>query len=123
MFSTFSVRIFFVGITNHIVKELRKCWTDEENWEKECNFSQTGQHGGVFNGNTCRAILGPASTLVLERMIPLELLGYVVALKSFNKVVESCFGFVLNPEFRSHIELFGSAFSALEISFTPKVFY
>ena len=113
----------FLGITNHIVRELQKCWTDEEKWEKECNFSRTGQHGGVFNGNTCKAILGPSSTLVLEGMIPLELLGYVVVLKSLNRVVESCFGFDLHPEFQAHIKLFGLAFSALEISITPKVFY
>ena len=105
---------------NHIVESLRSCWPDIDYWTRSCNFLLNGQHGQIYNGNTCRAILGPISTHDLESRLPLELQSYVAALKALNKVVETCFGQDLAEDYIIAIASFQRVYFDLGISVTPK---
>ena len=49
-----------------------------------------------------------------------ELLECVAAFKALNRVVESCFGKKLSPNYERHIFEFRHAFLALGVSVTPK---
>jgi hypothetical protein len=54
-------------------------------------------------------------------MCPLTVLPFVAAFCAFNKVVESCFGCVLLPEFAAALQEFRARYVDLEIAVTPKV--
>ena len=50
-----------------------------------------------------------------------EGLPYIAVLRAFNRVVESCFGMQLAPNYKEHIARFSLLYRELEISVTPKV--
>jgi hypothetical protein len=78
-------------------------------------------HGGEFNGNACRHLLRQKSLDKLETMLPREHGMFLAALRSFDKVVHSCYGFVLAPLFREHIEEFREIYLQLGMRVTPKI--
>lgn len=102
---------------------LLKIWPDAENWPRLCNVSRDPMHGGAFNGNACRQLLKKAD--VLDYISPLIVKPFVEAFRAFNKVVESCFGEDLDPDYLDSIEGFKQKYMDLVqlgyVNVTPKI--
>ena len=64
-------------------------------WPQKLNLIGKNYHGRVFEGNTCRKMLENADRLldpeIYSTVGELELIPYVTAFKSMNKIVENCF--------------------------------
>ena len=56
--------------------------------------------------------------------IPLKIIKgmpYIATLRAFNKVVEACFGMVLESDYKETNSKFSKLYREIEISVTPKV--
>lgn len=78
--------------------------------------AKNGGHG--FNGNACKQLLDKVD--ILRATCTLGCLKFVKVLDDFRKVVDSCFGTVLDPAFTRYINRFKESYLALHISVTPK---
>merc|ERR1712079_4206 len=76
-----------------------------------------------FKGKQARTFLKKAGEMARSRTpkFPRRLTKFINALKSFNKVVNSCFGKNLKDAYKDNIREFEVSFMALGISITPKV--
>ena len=84
------------------------------------------QGGHALEGNQARKFLKKVD--ILERALMKESssviitgMPFVGALRSFNKVVEACFGMQLATDYKEEIARFSKLYRELEISVTPKV--
>ena len=111
-----------IGPVNTMYKELEELWPEGiDVWAKKCHAFREGLHGGEFNGNSCMRLLHPESVKMLESMIPTEHATYVDAFRTFDMVVQSCYGYYVLPSFREDIVKFQKSYLKLDISVTVKV--
>jgi hypothetical protein len=110
-----------IGPVNLLYKELKKRWPEVESWAKACHVQPAGLHGGEFNGNACRHLLRKKSLDKLETMLPQAHGMFLDALRAFDRVVGSCYGFVLSPSFSESISEFREIFLQLGMRVTPKI--
>ena len=76
-------------------------------------------HGGSFNGNDSRKLLKNIS--ILEEIAPPSVRSFVDAMKTFNEVVQSCYGNELSPNYKDKITKFRKCYMKLKINVTPKI--
>ena len=88
-------------------------------WLKSINVYPKKYQHGAFIGKDCIRIL--KSLDKLQQVAPLHILKYVHALRCLRRVVDSCFGMTLDPEYEAHIAQFADIYLDLGISVTPKV--
>ena len=89
-------------------------------WLKACNVKNEEYHDGSFAGNDSRKLLHDVDHL--EALNPSSFCGkFVIAFKSFNEVVSSCYGTELHPECQWNIVIFAKDYMKLSITVTPKV--
>ena len=98
---------------------MESVWSEVVEWERTCNVERDPQFGGSFDGNSSRRLL--KNTDSLDAIIPLQFKHFVTAFKSLNRVVHSCFGTALDPDYIAHIDAFKQAYTDLNISITPKI--
>lgn len=108
-----------LGAVNTMYKGLSVEWGGSDRWPKKLHLEREAYYGGSFTGNSCMILLKNVDTL--QSICPLHCLRYVDAFRKFYRVVNSCFGFSLNPEYQKFIEDFKNSYLALEISVTPKL--
>ena len=110
-----------LGPVNKMYEELEKLWPDVAGWAKSCKAFKCCRQGSGFNGNACMRLIEPENLDKLQKIIPPEVDMYVSALRSFGRVVKSCFGLTLSPSYQADIEHFRKCYLNLDISVTPKV--
>ena len=108
-----------IGPTQHLIDQLCKVWPECEDWLSSLHITRSEYFGGALEGNDCRKILKNINKL--EERCPPEFTQFVKTFHSFNRVVESCYGFDLSPNYRECINDFTVEFLKLGISVTPKV--
>lgn len=109
---------------NTIYSALHKSAKDiAEKWSSICNVAREGLHGGEFNGNSCRILLKNADALQImaEKNSNFSVTPFVKVLRSFSRVVESCFGTVLRVDYQGTIDQFKQDFLNLGFRVTPKI--
>ena len=79
-----------------------------------------------FEGNQARKLLRSVDKLerdvkTLDIETCIQVLPYVETLRSFDRVVSSCFSQTLDPEYETKIQSFSVQYRSLGISVTPKV--
>ena len=120
------------GITGKLVNEMIAVFRNKdkggqwvENFMAENNISWCVYRPQTFEGNQARKFIRLSGKL-LERARYLPLLDAIPVLQFcrtlvlFNKVVISCFGQGLDPDFRTAIKEFCACYRLLDISATPK---
>ena len=100
---------------------IEKQWPDiADEWARRCHVQKDVQYGGTFDGNSCRLLLRNCD--LLDSIInDLASKRYVTAFKMLDKVVHSCFGNVLESDYKESVLSFKLAYLDLGISVTPKV--
>lgn len=89
------------------------------NWAKLCCVNREAYHGGNFNGNSCRILVKKVD--LLESICPLNCLKYVQVLRDFNNAVSSCFGKIIDANYKQIIDRFKENYIASGMNITPKV--
>ena len=119
-----------LGIVNGLFGHLDKVLTENEctitatDWSTSLGMKRSQYHGGQFNGNQCKMLLGNTETLkhILHSAGAYNIGEPVLqTLEQFGKIVKSCFGRELNKDFQVQIDRFADFFLALDKSVTPKV--
>ena len=110
-----------IGPVNTLYDGLEKVWPQSEEWLKICKVKKTGYHGWKFEGNQSRELLKKVDKL--EGLCPtnINVTKYVKAFKALNKVVSSCYGYELAPDYQDKIRAFSKAYLNLGINVTPKI--
>ena len=83
-------------------------------------------HGSTLEGNACRFLIGKADALldqeILGEISPLVVQPYIANLKSFDKLVTSCFSAkAVKDDVQSLLAKFKSSYLATDLSVTLKV--
>ena len=100
-----------------LLDALRSAWPDVDEWMNRCCVQRQAYHGGVLNGNGCLRLLKNVD--LLEQMQAQR--KFFNVFKSFNTVVEGCYGMKLRESFENDIEEFFREYRKLGIRITPKV--
>ena len=91
----------------------------EEKWMKTLHIKREEYHGGAYNGNDSRKLLKNVN--ILKQSCPSPFKGYVDAFNAFDEVVMSCYGTVLQQNYKQKIEEFQKKYLNLKVSVTPKL--
>jgi hypothetical protein len=90
-------------LVNHIFSFIEKDFPDAaQKFLEKLSIQKEKYHGGTFKVNSSRLILKRMD--ILQSIIPLGGLKYVELLRSFDKVVKSCFSHELDPQFEPFSE-------------------
>lgn len=108
-----------IGPVNVLYDELSKVWPQCKQWIEQLHVKREDYHGGSFNGNDSRKLL--KNIAMLEQIAPENVSGFVETFKAFNKVVDSCYGKELLPDYKVQIFEFKQCYKKLKIGVTPKV--
>ena len=98
---------------------MEKEWPEVNIWTEAVNVNKDEYYGGTFTGNNCKKLL--KETDLLRSLCPSHILKYVKVLKSFEGVVNACFGNALSTDYESCIAAFKDAYEGSEIPIAPKV--
>lgn len=110
---------FLLGATNFLLDKLQRDYPNiAEKWLKICALSRNANFGHALNGNGCRILL--KKTDLLEK-ISSNSNEYVLLFKAFDRVVNSCFGNSLDPNYVEHIRNFEKIFHDANLRETPKL--
>ena len=109
---------------NHILVELSKAWPPLVDWLKSKHIVLEPYHGGhTLEGNECNKVMNNLPSLA--EVLPSHLSAFLLTLESFRDVVNSCFGFLLDPYFKDVLAKFRQNFLALNkefgVSITNKI--
>ena len=109
---------------NHLLVELSKVWPPILEWLASKHIELEPYHGGqTLEGNECSKVLRNLESL--EEVIPATFSIFLETLKAFRDVVESCFGFLLDPFYKMVLARFRSQFKMLQekfqVSMTNKI--
>ena len=108
------------GPINKIYSAPEPIWPQSMYWLKALNVKKEEYHCGRFADNNSRNL--PQNVGCLKALNPPSSYGkFVRACNSFNKVVSSCYGTELHPEFQCKIAIFSKDYMKLSITVTPKV--
>lgn len=119
-----------LGAVNHLYSHLRERWGSNEEgeyfadlWAKKGNVIREKLPYYAFNGNSCRTLLSGFCLELLRTSVPNEPCyhEYVDAFRKLDKVVTSCFGRNLDPNYEKYISEFRASFLFLGIPITPKL--
>ena len=95
-------------------------WPESQLWLKQFNVKKEAYHGGQFAGNESRKLLNNVDKL--EALSPpIQCERFIIAFKSFNEVVSSCYSEDLKANYLSKIKIFSNDYMKLNISVTPKI--
>ena len=109
-----------MGPVNKLYNELENVWPESKLWLKQCNVKKEAYHGGQFAGNESRKLLNNVDKL--EALSPpIQCERFIIAFKSFNEVVSSCYGEDLKADYLRKIKIFSNDYMKLNISVTPKI--
>ena len=101
---------------NHLLKELTKVWPPLLTWLASKHIVLEPYHGGrTLEGNDCNKVLRNLDSL--GTVMPANLLVFLETLESFRDVVDSCFGFLLDPYYKLVLAKFRDKFSVLQKMF------
>ena len=117
------------GVMGKLLTEMEKVTGEQfvTNFLREEDISKCVYQGSrSFEGNQARKFLKNVDKLEREVMkldmeTSISALPFVQALRLFDKVVSSCFGQILDPEYETNIRDFSEQYRSLGISVTPKV--
>ena len=109
---------------NHILVELSRVWPPLLNWLRSKHIVLEPYHGGhTLEGNECNKVLDSLESLA--EVLPPQFSTFLVTLQSFRDVVISCFGFLLDPYFKSVLAKFRDSLKGLSrdynVSITNKI--
>ena len=90
-----------------------------QRWLRECHILKDEYHGGTFTGNNARTLLKKVD--LLASFCSLDCLPYVEAFRALDRVVHSCFGMDLDPNYNLCVQKFIDSCLALDINITPKL--
>ena len=117
------------GVLGKLIKEMEKHTGEKfvSRFLRQEDISRCVYQGSrSFEGNQARKLL--KSVDKLEREVKslnietlIQVLPYVETLRSFDKVVSSCFAQNLDPDYNTAIQTFSTQYRSLGISVTPKV--
>ena len=107
------------GVVKHIYDQMYQEWPGVAHWLNDINIKQKNYHNGAFVGNDCMLMLKKLDKL--QQMAPLCIQKYVHLLRIFHKIVNSCFGMNLDPQYELHLRHFKDVYCDLGIKITPKV--
>ena len=108
-----------LGVVKLVYDNMYKEWPGAALWIAELNIKQKNYHSGAFVGNDCMKMLKNIDKL--QQMAPIQIQRFVHLLRIFYKIVESCFGMDLDPDYKVYIKNFKQVYSDLHIKVTPKV--
>jgi len=109
-----------LGPVNRMYNDLEKIWPASKSWLKACNVKRTEYHGGCFTGPDSKKLLMNVNRL--ENLAPNNAVKqYVDAFRSFNNVVDACYGDELQENYTTKIKEFSLAYKKLGINITPKI--
>ena len=110
-----------IGIVTKIAQGLINAWDSKKfsDWARAQGIDDLTHKSGSLDGNECRKFLRKLDTL--EIILPQNLHPYIKALRSFENVVQSCFGQILGPSFKEDIKDFEICYRKLGLSITPKI--
>lgn len=114
-----------LGVVNRLFNELNRqlrdiagCDLEADDWARALNANRASYHGGDFNGNQCCKLLQGLD--VLDRMLQdceaFSAVPIAFALRCFRNVKDSCFGCVLQPDYKQRIEQFQEAYKVWQLS-------
>ena len=100
-----------MGAVNSIYDHMLKEWSEAAKWPDSCHLIRSTIPGGTFDGNSCRKL---KNVDLLRLICPVHILKYVHVLSDLRKVVDSCFGSRLTPEYVQNIHNFQTSSLSLE---------
>ena len=101
---------------NHLLTELSKAWPPILDWLASKHIVLEPYNGGqTLEGNDCNKVLKNLESL--EEVIPATFSSFLETLKAFRDVVDSCFGFLLDPYYKQVLSRFRSQFKRLQEEF------
>ena len=105
---------------NHLLKELSKVWPGILVWLEGKHIVYEPYHGGqTLEGNDCNKVLRNLDSLM--EILPQEFSAFIDTLLAFKNVVDSCFGYVLDPFYKQVLEKFRSSLKKLSAVFNVSI--
>ena len=101
---------------NHILTQLAELWPPCLDWLKSLHVVFSPYHGETLEGNEVNKVLNSLPSLF--EILPDDLFSFYNCLKDFKDVIDSCFGFTLDENYREVISKFQSSFSQLHMEFS-----
>ena len=108
-----------LGIVNKVLTEIRVVWKARlDAWFESLSLDKAGYQFETtdFNGSNCLKVLDNVDSLIQDTQRGEGIFWiqpHLRSLQKLRKVVYSCFGFVLDPDYRAHIGEFKDAWQAL----------
>ena len=90
-----------LGPVNHLFKGMEKVWSNSDDWLKSCFIKKSDYHGGCLEGNDYKKLLNNVHKL--QELRHQKHQHFVTAFSSFNYLVLSCYGYDLQPDYKSKI--------------------
>ena len=101
---------------NNILMDLNKVWPPILEWLSHMHIILEPYHGGrTLEGNDCSKVLRNLEKL--EEILPGDFSAFMDTLKAFRDIVDTCFGFSLDPNFKQVCAKFSSQFKKLHDEF------
>ena len=107
-----------LGIVNKVLSEIRVGWKSGiDEWFGSLSLDKKGYQfeDTDFNGRNCSTVLSEVGSLIQEtqRAGMFWIQPHLRTLQVLRKVVDACFGFVLDPNYAAYIAEFKNAWQAL----------
>jgi len=117
-----------LGITLALYNGLKAKYPETDDWLSSINIAFQPMHGLQLAGNECRKMLKPKNVNVLmqqatENGVFEVVQPYADLFIQFDKVVKSCFGNELIPDYKEHIETFAKMYTELGLSVRATKFH
>ena len=101
---------------NKLLVELSKVWPPILDWLASKHIVLEPYHGGMtLEGNDCSKVL--RNLHHLEEVLPANFSNFLATFKAFRDVVDSCFGFILDPFYKQVLERFKIEYQKLQDKF------
>ena len=105
---------------NNLLKELCKVWPPILDWLSSKHITLEPYHGGrTLEGNECSKVLKNLDSL--EEVIPAKYALFLEVFKCFRDVVESCFGYLLDPYYKQVMAKFRAQMKKLQDKFNVSI--
>ena len=105
---------------NNLLKELYKVWPPILDWLAAKHIVLEPYHGGqTLEGNECSKVLKNLPSL--EEVIPADFSVFLEAFKCFRDVVDSCFGYLLDPYYKQVLAKFKTQMKKLQEKFNVSI--
>ena len=104
-----------LGVVNQMVKSLEKVIpTLVEEWVAYSQAKRVAYHGGVFEGNACKALVDNVDYLEMLVMNDSTkhtafVMSIINVLRNFGKMRHACYSKTLEPDFETHIDNYATS--------------